>query len=264
MIILLYNIYFCIILINSIFFYLILPYIQIKKRYICYELRGGDYIKYINLIKQTFIGCYLTKDEIKTALKGCDLSIKRFAKGQMLHLEGEECIKLEILLTGSIVSLQVDNCDNEHLIKTFQSNEIIAGNILFSTSPKYPLLFVAETNGELLQINKSFLFELFIKNPDILRQFLILISDRAISIGKKIKLERRKSLRNHIMEYLNAQSLFQNSTTVTLPISKTELANRFGVQRTSVSREFCRMEKEGLIKIYNNKTIEIIIDSILN
>lgn len=60
------------------------------------------------------------------------------------------------------------------------------------------------------------------------------------------------------MEFLNAQSLFQNSTIITLPISKTELANRFGVQRTSVSREFSRMEKKGLIKLYNNKTIEIV------
>jgi len=216
------------------------------------------YIKYIKLVKQTFIGCHLTNEEIKTALNNCNLSIKRFAKGQLLHLEGEECLNLEILLTGNIVSLQVDDCDNEHIIKIFQGNEIIAGNILFGTSPKYPLFFVAETKGELLQIHRSYLFELFIKKPDVLKQFLILISDRAVSLGGKIKLAKRKSLRDHIMEFLNAQSLFQNSTIITLPISKTELANRFGVQRTSVSREFSRMEKEGLIKLYNNKTIEIV------
>ena len=59
------------------------------------------------------------------------------------------------------------------------------------------------------------------------------------------------------MEYLYSQSLFQGSSIITLPISKTELANRFGVQRTSVSREFSRMERDGLIKL-NNKAIEIL------
>lgn len=219
---------------------------------------GGNYIKYIKLVKQTFIGCQLPDDEIKAALNNCDLIIKHFDKGQWLHLEGDKCLYLEILLTGDIASLQIDECGNELIINTFQSNEIIAGNILFGTSPKYPLFFVAETNGELLQINKSFLFELFIRKPNILRQFLLLISDHAISLVNKIKLAKRKSLRNYIMEYLYTQSLFQNSTTITLPLSKTELASRFGVQRTSVSREFSKMEKDGLIKLYNNKTIEIV------
>jgi len=219
---------------------------------------GVNYMKYIKLLKQTFIGHYLTEDEIKTGLNNFDLNIKHFDQGKWLHLEGDECLYLEILLIGDIVSLQIDEYGNERIIKIFQSNEIIAGNILFGTSPKYPLFFMAKTKGDLLQIDKSFLFELFIKKPDILRQFLILISDRAVSLGNKIRLAKRRSLRNYIMEFLYTQTLFQNSTTITLPITKTELASRLEVQRTSVSREFSRMEKDGLIKMHNNKTIEIV------
>lgn len=219
---------------------------------------GVNYMKYIKLLKQTFIGYYLTEDEIKTGLNNFDLNIKHFDQGKWLHLEGDECLYLEILLIGDIVSLQIDECGNERIINIFQSNEIIAGNILFGTSPKYPLFFMAKTKGDLLQIDKSFLFELFIKKPDILRQFLILISDRAVSLGNKIRLAKRRSLRNYIMEFLYTQTLFQNSTTITLPITKTELASRLEVQRTSVSREFSRMEKDGLIKMHNNKTIEIV------
>ena len=219
---------------------------------------GVIYMKYIKLLKQTFIGYYLTEDEIKTGLNNFDLNIKHFDQGKWLHLEGDECLYLEILLIGDIVSLQIDEYGNERIIKIFQSNEIIAGNILFGTSPKYPLFFMAKTKGDLLQIDKSFLFELFIKKPDILRQFLILISDRAVSLGNKIRLAKRRSLRNYIMEFLYTQTLFQNSTTITLPITKTELASRLEVQRTSISREFSRMEKDGLIKIYNSKTIEIV------
>ena len=219
---------------------------------------GVIYMKYIKLLKQTFIGYYLTEDEIKTGLNNFDLNIKHFDQGKWLHLEGDECLYLEILLIGDIVSLQIDECGNERIINIFQSNEIIAGNILFGTSPKYPLFFMAKTKGDLLQIDKSFLFELFIKKPDILRQFLILISDRAVSLGNKIRLAKRRSLRNYIMEFLYTQTLFQNSTTITLPITKTELASRLEVQRTSVSREFSRMEKDGLIKMHNNKTIEIV------
>ncbi|MGE4214156.1 MAG: Crp/Fnr family transcriptional regulator [Anaerotignaceae bacterium] len=216
-------------------------------------------MKYIKLIKQTFIGCQLTDDEIKMALNNYNFKIRHFHNGEVLHTEDEKCINLEILLIGSIENMQIDQFDNERIIKTFEPNEIIAGNILFGSFPKYPLSFLAQSEGTLLQVDKNFLFELFLKKPNILRQFLIQISDRAISLGSKIKLAERKSLRENIMDYLHSQSLLQNSKTFNLPISKTELANRLGVQRTSVSREFSRMEKDGLIKLYDdNRTIEIV------
>lgn len=207
------------------------------------------------LIKRTFIGRQLSDDEIEIALNNSNFTMKQFDKGNFLHLEDEECISLEILLVGDIVSMHIDEYGTVRIIHIYEYNEIVGGNILFGTSPKYPLSFFAKSQGVLLQINKTFLFDLFIKRPNILRQFLTLTADRAISL---IKLAKRKPLRSSIMEYLHAQSLFQNSSAIILPISKSELAARFGVQRTSVSREFSRMEKDGLIKIYNIRTIEIV------
>lgn len=215
-------------------------------------------MKYNTLIKQTFIGHYLTDNEINTARKTCNFSIKSFRKGEFLHRVGDDCSHLEILLEGTIVNMQYDAYGNELIIKSFEIGEIIAGNIIFGSSSKYPLSFFSQSNGTLLQIDKSFLFELFIKNPAILKQFLKLISDRAIYLGNKITHCNRKTLKELIMEYLHFQSLLQNSTTITLSISKKELADRLGVQRTSVSREFSRMQKDGLIILYEDKkTIKI-------
>lgn len=216
-------------------------------------------MEYLKLIKRTFVGSHLTEEEIQTALNNRNFIIKHFRRGEFLHLEGDECLCLEILLTGSIVSTQTDEYGTELRIWVFEVTQIIAGNILFGPEPKYPLSFLAESEGIVLQINKSFLFQLFVEKPVILRQFLSLISERAISLGSKIKLARRKPLRDNIMEYLHLQSLYQNSAIITLPISKTDLAHRFGVQRTSVSREFVRMERDGLIVLHDdNKTVEIL------
>ena len=212
-------------------------------------------MEYLSLIKSTFIGSQLTDEEITDQLHTKNFKIMHFVKGAVLHLEGDDCFHLEILLTGNIVNMQVDQYGNSRIIKNFESNELLAGNILFGTLPKYPLSFYAQSDGTLLLITRAYLFELFTKNSDILKQFLVLISDRAVNLGQKIKLGERKPLRNLISEYLLFQSLLQNSTTITLPISKSDLAASFGVQRTSVSREFSRMEKDGIISILNDKKI---------
>lgn len=223
----------------------------------CYALE--DKMEYLKQISQTFLGSQLTEDEINTALHNRNFRIMHFNKNELLHLEGDDCFNLEILLIGNIVNMHVDQYGNRLIIENFESNEILAGNILFGSFPKYPLSFFAQSHGTLLQINKAYLFELFTKKPIILRQFLMLISDRAINLGQIIKLGKRKPLRDLITEYLHLQSLLQNSTTITLPISKSDLATKFGVQRTSVSREFSRMEKDGLLTLYSdNKTIKIL------
>ncbi|MEL7648078.1 MAG: Crp/Fnr family transcriptional regulator [Sedimentibacter sp.] len=216
-------------------------------------------MKYIKLIKHTFIGSQLNDDEIHTALHNCSFSITHFNKGEVLHIEGDDCLYLEILLTGSIVNMKIDQNGNELMVNNFEYNDMIGGNILFGSFPKYPFNFIAKTNGSLLQIKKHYLFSLFIKKPDILKQFLTIVSDRAANIVRKVNHVEHKQLRDLIMEYLNSQSNLQNSATIALQISKRELADRFGVQRTSVSREFSRMKKDGLIMIHSdNKTIEIL------
>ena len=92
------------------------------------------------------------------------------------------------------------------------------------------------------------LFELICNNPIFLRTYLELISDRTFILGDKIKHYINKTIRESIMNYLNYESKKQNSNHIKLNITKKALAERIGVQRTSLSRELAKMRAEGLIE----------------
>ncbi len=47
---------------------------------------------------------------------------------------------------------------------------------------------------------------------------------------------------------------------IRLPITKKELAQRYGVARTSLSRELKRMEDDGIILIIDSNVLEILVD----
>ncbi|MGI6403371.1 MAG: Crp/Fnr family transcriptional regulator [Oscillospiraceae bacterium] len=213
----------------------------------------------VKLIQETFLG-HLSDREIKEGLESRRFALKQFEKGQVLHSEGEPCHHLELLLAGDVVSMLTDKYGNELVMKSLTQSDVISGSFLFGTSPTYPLTFLAKSKGILLQIDRNYLFDLISQKPQILRQFLLLISDQAFGFISKLRLAARRPLRSSILDYLYVQSLLQNSNVIILPISKAKLANKLGVLRTSVSREFSKMAKEGLIKIHNNKTIELIKD----
>ncbi|MGI6751871.1 MAG: Crp/Fnr family transcriptional regulator [Anaerovoracaceae bacterium] len=212
-------------------------------------------MKYIKQIELTLIGQHLTSEEIKKAYTNQELIVRSFGKGQCLYHEGDKCHHLGILLKGRLLGMQTDDSGNEFNVNVIGVNQIIGGTILFGTNPKYPASYFSVVSGELLQIDKSFLFQLFIEKPLILEAYLNIISDRAHDMLHQAKLAARRPLRASILDYLCGLKSNQDSSIVTLPISKTELANMLGVQRTSVSREFSRMEKDGLLEIINPKTI---------
>jgi len=71
----------------------------------------------------------------------------------------------------------------------------------------------------------------------------------------------QKSLRENLMDYLVVLSAQQKSNQVTLPVTKKQLADYFGVQRPSLFRELKRMKDESLIKIENKEITIKFFDS---
>jgi DNA-binding FadR family transcriptional regulator len=70
--------------------------------------------------------------------------------------------------------------------------------------------------------------------------------------GRHIKQSYRKSLREKIITFLEEQILKQHSNTISLNMSKTNLAMIFGVERTSLSRELQKMKNESIIDFDRN------------
>jgi DNA-binding transcriptional regulator LsrR (DeoR family) len=64
----------------------------------------------------------------------------------------------------------------------------------------------------------------------------------------KINALTMKSVRQRIVEFLLYEYYVQQSTNIKLNLSKKELAEKFGIQRPSLSRELAKMRKDGLVE----------------
>ena len=121
----------------------------------------------------------------------------------------------------------------------------------------------AQSESRVLEVTKELLFDLCLKHRAVLEQFLIYISDHTLLLGEKIKQNVQRTIRESIVSFLKHETQKQNSQTITLPVSKKALAERFGVQRTSLSRELQKMRDEKQID-FSRDTIEVIDKKILN
>ncbi len=170
---------------------------------------------------------------------------------------GEICSKLEIILSGKVVIERIDESGNLMTIAEFFSGDILGGNLIFSKNPYYPMTVTTKQPTVILNINKTLLFQLFADNNDFLRSYLEYASDHTVILGEKIKHYVNKTIRESITFYLEYELKQQNGNIIKLGMTKKALAEKIGVQRTSLSRELAKMRKDGLIK-FDAYSIELL------
>lgn len=110
------------------------------------------------------------------------------------------------------------------------------------------MTITAKSEVKLLEINRQTLFKLLASNEKFLEAFLELVSYNAMILGNRIKFYSKKSIRESLLNYLENEKQIQGSNKIILNITKKELAEKLGFQRTSLSRELAKMKKDGILE----------------
>ena len=116
---------------------------------------------------------------------------------------------------------------------------------------------IAREDTVILEIEKNLLFDLLAESPSFLRTYLEFVSDRTFILGDKLKHYVNKSIRECVLNYLEYESKIQNSSHIKLNMTKKALADRIGVQRTSLSRELAKMRDDGII-VFDSSSITLL------
>ncbi|MGX8678041.1 MAG: Crp/Fnr family transcriptional regulator [Sphaerochaetaceae bacterium] len=205
-------------------------------------------IKYLELIRQIDLIKSIKPQEIDLYLTEGSCKITQYGKNDIVHFVGEVCSKLEIILSGKVVIERIDESGNLMTISEFFNGDVLGGNLMFSKNPYYPMTVTAKEATLILEINKDRLFSLFSDNHEFLKSYLEHVSDHTVILGDRIKHYVNRTIRESIISYLDYECKKQNSNIIKLSMTKKALAERIGVQRTSLSRELAKMREDGLIE----------------
>lgn len=211
---------------------------------------------YLNILKLTDLFNGFSTVELLDFFKPHKYSISQYKKGTIVYFESETCNCLDIILKGEVIIQKIDEKGNVLTVTEFGARDNIGGNLLFSSHPYYPMSVLAKSDTDILHINKDFVLQLCQNNQNFLIQFLTCISDKTAILSSKIKSISMKSIRESIIEFLNYEYYSQKNKEIKLHMTKKELAEKLGIQRTSLSRELNKMKKDGLVD-YNAHSITI-------
>ena len=193
--------------------------------------------------------------------------VKTFTKNEIILMSGETIKHIGIFLEGR-ASAYYEHVDGSRTLVTNLSPMSVLGEILVNTkTQKSPVTVYAVSDVEIAFIEHHKVYSMCesacSKHRVFIQNILNTIGDKYFFLFDRVSILREKKLRSRIMAYLSSLKNKEGSTSITLPFSKTFLADYLMVNRSALSKELHNMVEDGVIKV-NGRKIEIIDNEVFS
>ena len=209
-----------------------------KGLFSCHLFQGMDSEKAENIIR---------------LLKG---KTKEYQKKDMILSEGDEIREIGILLSGEVCKVQYYPDGTEQMMQKLQRSYMVGLEVAVSIKKTSPYTLYA------LQPSVIYWFQVrYIEEAGVLQEtdrislyqrIVTFLANEDIRKYRKIEILSSRSVREKIEKYLKIQSLRYQSDAFDIDFNREQLASYLGLNRSVLSHELKKMEKEGLLTVRKN------------
>jgi len=212
------------------------------------------------VLRNSFLFQDINDEECATLISCLSPQIKHFSKNEIILLTGDSVIHIGIVLVGTACAYLEHINGNRTLISNLLPMSVF-GEVLVSTrTHKSPVTIHATSDVTVAFIEYQKVYTMCATacpaHRIFLQNMLQDIGDKYFHMFDRIAILREKALRSRIMAYLHTLSGRGKTNEVTLPYTKTMLADYLLANRSALSKELRKMENDGIITV-TGRVIEI-------
>lgn len=213
--------------------------------------QGDDFLqKFLPILKKCRLFDGLSEQNILRSLSVLNAQTITREKGNYILRAGERTECIGLVLSGTVMIIQEDLWGNRNIIAKLTAGDFFAE--VFAATPHSVLNIsaAAEEPCEILQLNIQRLLTSSGSeaNNGIVRNLVAILADKTRMLNEKITHISKRKTRDKLLSYLSAESARQGSLSFDIPYNRQQLADYLCVERTAMSAELSKLQKEGLLK----------------
>ena len=195
-------------------------------------------------------------DEVKSMLDCLGAEQKTFAKGETIYHAGDTAQSMGLVLSGRV---QIENDDlwgNKSVLDRIGPGLVFAET--YACIPDEPLMVtaVASEPSEILFLNGARILQTCpsacLHHSKLIRNLLTISAQKNLNLSRRIFHTSSKSIRGRLVSYLSYQAARNKSLDFTIPFNRQQLADYLSVDRSALSNELGKMQKDGLLTVDKN------------
>lgn len=207
-------------------------------------------------LSKTLLFRGISPDEIRSMMGCLRGNTKKYAKGSIIHHAGETISTMGLILSGSVSVESDDVWGNKSILDRISAGHLFAEN--YACLPGEPLMvnIVTAEATEILFMRTDCMFTVCAHtcgfHNQLIRNMLTISAQKSLSLSRRILHTSSKSIRGRLLSYLSHQATQHGSREFDIPFNRQQLADYLSVDRSAMSNELSKMQREGLIRSERN------------
>ena len=211
----------------------------------------------IHLLAGTRLFQGIREHEIEAMLTCLSAEERTYGKDAYIYRAGDVTGRLGVVMEGAVNIIKDDVWGNRKIIENIGGGQIfgetyacLKGEPLMvdvQASERSRILFM-DVNRILTTCSSSCDF-----HNRLIRSLMYVLAGKNLMLTKKMDIITPKSLRERVMVYLSQESVKQGCRSVTVPFNRQQMADYLSVDRSALSAELSRMQRDGGISYEKNR-----------
>lgn len=179
-----------------------------------------------------------------------------YAKGAVLFHTGDRTREFGILLRGEVHIENIDVWGNRIILHSIAPGQSFAETYAFCGAPMM-VDVVSARDSRVLFVDLEPLLTPANHGkswyPKLLQNLLVLSTNKNLAWSTRMFCISSKNIRTRVMNYLSGEAVRRGSMEFDIPFNRQQMADYLNVERSALSKELGRMQKEGILRFRKNR-----------
>lgn len=213
--------------------------------------------KYFNQIKNSPLFFGMNEEELKGILECFNARLKSYESGEMIIRQSDVITNLYLVLEGEVNIEKDTYWGRRIIISKLGVNDNIAMSFVACKAVESTIDAVAAEDTKLLMLNyekcTSMCQNACTRHKVLISNMFEILAKENLELLQKIENVSQKSIRDKLLTYLSNEARKCKNNSFEIPFNRQDLADYLNIDRSAMSFELSKLQKEGIIEYERNK-----------
>ena len=208
--------------------------------------------KYFEILSASPLFAGISREELGLMMSCLGAKVVTADKGEPVFLEGDKAGFLGLVLEGSVQIVHDDYYGNRSVLTHADVGDIFAEAYACANVDTMPVSGYALHSSKVMFFACKKMLTVCANacrfHNQLVKNLLQVVAQKNLNLSRKIQFMSRKTTREKLMAYLSDCAKKAGNSEFTIPFDRQTLADFLGVERSAMSAELGKLQKDGILR----------------
>lgn len=208
------------------------------------------------ILKGTGLFDGIEEDEIRTMIECLGVIRQRYSKDEFVFRRGDITDSLGIVLSGNVRVVREDYWGHRNVLSDIHEGQTLCTEYACARGRPLDVSMMATETTEVMFLDVGRAANVCSSSCEfhnrLVRNLIGVLAQDSLSLNQRLDQISKRSTRDKICAFLSDQSRRAGSNDFFIPYNRQEMADHLGVDRSAMSNELSKMQRDGLLEFSRN------------